>query len=71
MRMCYHAECMLTLRNLVMLSTLLLVSCTNFCQNVADLGAVYQGVLVLEPGTCYRYGGKLYAKGQRALFQRT
>ena len=69
--MCYHAECMLTLRNLVMLSTLFLVSCTNFCQNVADLGAVYQGVLVLEPGTCYRYGGKLYAKGQRALFQRT
>ena len=69
--MCYHAECMLTLRNLVMLSTLLLVSCTNFCQNVADLGAVYQGVLVLEPGTCYRYGGKMYAKGQRALFQRT
>ena len=62
---------MLSLRNLVMLSTLLLVSCTNFCQNVADLGAVYQGVLVLEPGTCYRYGGKLYAKGQRALFQRT
>ena len=69
--MCYHAECMLTLRNLVMLSTLLLVSCTNFCQNVADLGAVYQGVLVLDPGTCYRYGGKMYAKGQRALFQRT
>lgn len=62
---------MLSLRNLVMLSTLLLVSCTNFCQNVADLGAVYQGVLVLEPGTCYRYGGKIYAKGQRALFQRT
>ena len=62
---------MLTLRNLVMLSTLLLVSCTNFCQNVADLGAVYQGVLVLEPGTCYLYGGKMYAKGQRALFQRT
>ena len=71
MRMCYHAECMLNLRNLVMLSTMWLVSCTNFCQNVADLGAVYQGVLVLEPGTCYRYGGKLYAKGQRALFQRT
>ena len=62
---------MLSLRNLVMLSTMWLVSCTNFCQNVADLGAVYQGVLVLEPGTCYRYGGKLYAKGQRALFQRT
>ena len=69
--MCYHAECMLNLRNLVMLSTLFLVSCTNFCQNVADLGAVYQGVLVLEPGTCYRYGCKIYAKGQRALFQRT
>ena len=62
---------MLSLRNLVMLSTMWLVSCTNFCQNVADLGAVYQGVLVLEPGTCYRYGGKMYAKGQRALFQRT
>ena len=62
---------MLSLRNLVMLSTMWLVSCTNFCQNVADLGAVYQGVLVLEPGTCYRYGGKIYAKGQRALFQRT
>ena len=59
------------LRNLLLLSMSLLVSCTNFCQNVADLGAVYQGVLVLEPGTCYRYGGKLYAKGQRALFQRT
>ena len=62
---------MLSLRNLVMLSTMWLVSCTNFCQNVADLGAVYQGVLVLEAGTCYRYGGKLYAKGQRAHFQRT
>lgn len=62
---------MLSLRNLVMLSTMWLVSCTNFCQNVADLGAVYQGVLVLETGTCYRYGGKLYAKGQLALFQRT
>ncbi len=62
---------MLSLRNFVLLSTMWLVSCTNFCQNVADLGAVYQGVLVLEPGTCYRYGGKLYAKGQRALFQRT
>ena len=62
---------MLRLRNLVMLSTMWLVSCTNFCQNAADLGAVYQGVLVLDPGTCYRYGGKMYAKGQRALFQRT
>ena len=59
------------LRNLLLLSMSLLVSCTNFCQNVADLGAVYQGVLVLEPGTCYRYGGKMYAKGQRARFQRT
>lgn len=62
---------MLSLRNLVLLSTMWLVSCTNFCQNVADLGAVYQGILVLDPGTCYRYGGKMYAKGQRALFQRT
>ena len=59
------------LRNLLLLPMLLLVSCTNFSQNVADLGAVYQGVLVLEPGTCYRYGGKMYAKGQRARFQRT
>ncbi len=59
------------LRNLLLLSMLLLVSCTNFCQNVADLGAEYQGVLVLDPGTCYRYGGKMYAKGQRARFQRT
>ncbi len=40
---------MLSLRNLVMLSTMWLVSCTNFCQNVADLGAVYQGGLVLDP----------------------
>lgn len=71
MQMCYCGDGMLSLRNLVMLSTMWLVSCTNFCQNVADLGAVYQGVLVLEAGTCYRYGGKLYAKGQRALFQRT
>lgn len=71
MQMCYCGDGMLSLRNLVMLSTMWLVSCTNFCQNVADLGAVYQGVLVLETGTCYRYGGKLYAKGQLALFQRT
>ena len=71
MKMCYYGDGMLSLRNLVLLSTMWLVSCTNFCQNAADLGAVYQGVLIMERDTCYRYDGKLYAKGQRALFQRT
>lgn len=43
----------------------------QFLPECGRFGRCVSGVLVLEPGTCYRYGGKLYAKGQRALFQRT
>ncbi len=54
-----------------LLSFAWLSSCTNLCQNVADFGAVYSGVLLTEPTLCFQRGGKSFVRGQRASFRRT
>lgn len=54
-----------------LLSLAWVTSCTNLCQNVADFGTVYSGVLLTEPPVCFERGGKCFIRGQRALFRRT
>ncbi len=54
-----------------LLSFAWLSSCTNLCQNVADFGAVYSGVVLTEPTLCFQRGGKSFVRGQRAAFRRT
>ena len=58
-------------RILFLLIPLLLVSCTNFCQQIADYGAEYDGVALTEPGTYYKCEGRMFIKGQRVLLRRT
>ena len=58
-------------RILFLLIPLLLVSCTNFCQQIADYGAEYEGVAITEPGSYYKHEGRMFIKGQRVLLRRT
>ena len=48
-----------------------LVSCTNLCQKVKDMGVVYSGVKPQETTVYYSCNGKKYIKGQRYDFRRT
>lgn len=57
--------------SVISLWLLWLTSCTNLCQNVADFGAEYSGVVLTERDSCFVLGGKYYLKGQRARFRRT
>ena len=50
---------------------ILSASCTNFCQDIADWGAEYDGVEKTKGEVYYRHGGKKYLKGYRAKFRRT
>lgn len=50
---------------------ILSASCTNFCQDIADWGAEYDGVEKTKGEVYYRHGGKKYLKGHRAKFRRT
>ena len=50
---------------------ILSASCTNFCQDITDWGAEYDGVEKAKGEVYYRHGGKKYLKGHRAKFRRT
>ena len=59
------------IKSLLLLPLAGLVSCTNLCQNAADFGADYSGVVLTDPGRYVCHGGKYYVMGQRARFRRT
>lgn len=59
------------LKAFIVVPALLLASCTNFCQNVADRGAEYDGVQLTDPAVYYSLNGKKYMQGRRAKFRRT
>ncbi len=56
---------------LIVGAAMLLASCTNLCQNVADWGAEYDGVQLTNPSVYYSLNGKKYMQGRRAKFRRT
>lgn len=59
------------LKALIVVLAMLLASCTNLCQNVADWGAEYDGVQLADPAVYYSLNGKKYMQGRRAKFRRT
>ena len=58
-------------KTLCIVLSVLTASCTNFCQDIADWGAEYDGVEKAKGEVYYRHGGKKYLKGYRAKFRRT
>ena len=59
------------MKHLLGIFALGLVSCTNLCQTVKDMGVVYRGVKPQETNVYYSCNGKKYIKGQRYDFRRT